>query len=83
MIVDLEMFRSSLNKMCEAAMYDFRNHPSEETYHRTCGRLEGFCQGVVSSAHDFGGHTSVDQLVVMAREVIDGYLVELRESGIV
>jgi len=81
--VDLDMFRSSLVKMCEAAMYDFRNHPSEESYHRTCGRLEGFYQGVVSSARDLGGDASLDELVSMAREVVDGYLVELRESGIV
>lgn len=76
------MFRSSLEKMCEAAMYDFRNHPSEETYHRTCGRLEGFYQGVVASARDIEDAAAVDQLVVLAREVTDGYLQELKDSGV-
>jgi len=81
--VDLEMFRSSLAKMCEAAMYDFRNHPSEETYHRTCGRLEGFYQGVVASARDIGDAAAIDQLVALAREVTDGYLQELNDAGVV
>jgi len=81
--VDLEMFRSSLVKMCEAAMYDFRHHPSEETYHRTCGRLEGFFQGVVASARDFEDAAAIDQLVAMAREVTDAYLRELKEAGVV
>lgn len=80
--MDIDLFRSSLTKMCEAAMHDFRNHPSEETYHRTCGRLEGFYQGIVSSARDLEEQNAVDQLVSMAREITDGYLQELKDSGI-
>jgi len=81
--VDLEVFRSSLVKMCEAAMYDFRHHPSEETYHRTCGWLEGFYLGVIASAKDIEDAATLDQLVAMAREVTNGFLPELKESGVV
>jgi len=69
--------------MCEAAMYDFRHHPSEATYHRTCGRLEGFCQGVIASAKHIEDVAAIDQLVALAREVTNGFLQELKESGVV
>ena len=81
--MDIEIFRSSLVKMCEAAMHDFRHHPSEETYHRTCGRIEGFYQGVLSSLREIEDAASVDNLVSEARSITQHYLQELKDSGVV
>jgi len=80
--VEIEAFRAALVKICEAAMYDFRHYPSEETYHRTCGRLEGFLQGVIASARELEDAAAVERLVLLAREVTDGYLQELRAAGV-
>jgi len=81
--VEITEFKAALVKMCEAAMYDFRQHPCEETYHRTCGRLEGFVQGGAALARELEDAAAVDQLVMLARDVTHGYLQELKDSGVV
>lgn len=69
--MDLTAFRNFLDRACLQARSEYRLQPSEEGLHMALAKLKGILTGCMVSARALEGEPGAEEMMEIAREVVE------------